>query len=475
MNYLTTIGLETHIQLKTETKVFCGCPNHYGDEPNTNVCPVCLGYPGVMPVLNEEAVSKTVMAGLLIGCEIGNYCKFDRKSYFYPDMPKNYQITQYDKPFCIGGQVEIEVEGERKTIRVNRIHLEEDVAKNTHATASSEVDFNRAGTPLMEIVSEADMESPEEAFAYLQALRQIMVYGGISACDLEKGNMRCDVNISVRPEGQQTLGTKTEIKNMNTFKGVLQAARAEVTRQISVLESGGTISQETLRFDPDALVTLPMRSKEYAHDYRYFPEPDLMPVVLERAYVEELRGRLPELPVQRRDRFVREFNLPEYDAGVLTAEKSVADYYEAVVQAGAASKAASNWIMTEVMRVLSEAGKPIEEFGIEASALAELIKLTDAKTINSSSAKEVFAIMLEEGGRPEDIVKARGMAQVSDVSAIDAFVDQALAENPKSVEDYKNGKKAALQFLVGQVMRFSKGKANPQMAAQVLQDRMNAM
>ncbi len=473
MNYKVTIGLETHIQLKTNSKVFCSCANQYGAEPNTHICPVCLGLPGAMPVLNEEAVRKTVMAGLMIGSRIGTFCKFDRKSYFYPDMPKNYQITQYDRPFCIGGQVEIEVGGCKKTIRVNRIHLEEDVAKNTHASASSEIDFNRAGTPLMEIVSEPDMESPEEAFAYLQALKQIMVYGGISACNLEEGNMRCDVNISLRPEGQEKLGVKAEIKNMNTFKGVHQALLAEIRRQESILESGGAVRQETLRFDPDAGITVPMRSKEYAHDYRYFPEPDLMPVELDAELIESWRKQLPELPQQRRARFIEQYGLPEYDAAVLTADKLVADYYEAVTAGTKSGKAASNWVMTEVMRVLSEREWSIAQFPISAASLAALITLTENKVINSNSAKEVFAIMLAEGGGdPKAIVEKRGMAQVSDSSAIEALANQVIAENPKSVEDFKNGKKAALQHMVGQIMKLSRGKANPQMAAQILQARI---
>ena len=468
MKYKVTIGLETHVQLRTDSKIFCSCPNHYGDEPNTNVCPVCLGYPGVMPVLNQEAVRKTVQAGLMIGSRIGRFSKFDRKSYFYPDMPKNYQITQFDKPFCIGGEVEIDLDGYSRKIRVNRIHLEEDVAKNTHMQASSEVDFNRAGTPLMEIVSEPDMESPEEAVAYLHALRQIMVYGGISACNLEEGNMRCDVNISLRPEGQEELGTKAEIKNMNTFKGVHAALNAEIRRQTALLDAGQSVKQETLRFDPDANVTLPMRSKEYAHDYRYFPEPDLMPVVLTDELIQPWRETLPELPRARRNRFVADYGLPAYDAGVLTAEKAVADYFEEAVQGGVNAKAVSNWVMTEVLRVVSDMDADISTFPVRPDMLAELIALTENKTINSNSAKDVFAILLRDGGRPKDIVKEKGMAQVSDQSAIEAFVEQAIAENPKSVADYREGKKAALQFLVGQVMRFSRGKANPQMAAERL-------
>jgi len=472
MNYKVTIGLETHVQLKTQSKIFCGCRKDFGDEPNTHVCPVCLGYPGAMPVLNEEAVRLTVMTGLMIGCKINSYSKFDRKSYFYPDMPKNYQISQYDQPLCLGGSVEIETEAGKRSIEVTRIHLEEDVAKNIHFENFSGVDFNRAGTPLMEIVTEPVIESADEAFAYLQALKQILVYGGISDCNLEEGNMRCDVNCSVRPEGQEKLGVKTELKNMNTFKGVHRALKAEIARQISVLEKGGTIQQETRRWDDVAGVTLAMRSKEYAHDYRYFPEPDLMPVVLDEKTVEEWRCRLPELPAKRRERMMAEYGIPEYDAGVLAADKHVADYFEETAKLCGSGKAASNWIMTEVMRVLSAQEIEIRGLKITPVALAALIKLVDAKTISSTGAKEVFAVMLEEGGDPAAIVKARGLAQVSDTGALEAMVMQAIAENEKSVTAYRAGKEAALQHLVGQVMKLSRGKANPGVVIELLKKNL---
>ena len=460
------------MQLKTQSKIFCGCRKDFGDEPNTHVCPVCLGYPGAMPVLNEEAVRLTVMTGLMIGCRINSYSKFDRKSYFYPDMPKNYQISQYDQPLCLGGSVEIETEAGKRSIEVTRIHLEEDVAKNIHFENFSGVDFNRAGTPLMEIVTEPVIESADEAFAYLQALKQILVYGGISDCNLEEGNMRCDVNCSVRPEGQEKLGVKTELKNMNTFKGVHRALKAEIARQISVLEKGGTIQQETRRWDDVAGVTLAMRSKEYAHDYRYFPEPDLMPVVLDEKTVEEWRCRLPELPAKRRERMMAEYGIPEYDAGVLAADKHVADYFEETAKLCGSGKAASNWIMTEVMRVLSAQEIEIRGLKITPVALAALIKLVDAKTISSTGAKEVFAVMLEEGGDPAAIVKARGLAQVSDTGALEAMVMQAIAENEKSVTAYRAGKEAALQHLVGQVMKLSRGKANPGVVIELLKKNL---
>ncbi len=474
MRYLTTIGLEVHVQLKTQSKMFCACPTGYGAEPNTLVCPVCLGYPGAMPVMNEESVHLTVISGLMIGSHISEHSKFDRKSYFYPDMPKNYQISQFDKPLCEGGSVTITVDGKDKVIGVTRIHLEEDVGKSTHFARSSGVDFNRAGHPLMEIVSEPDMESPEEAYAYLQALRQILLYIGVSECNLEAGNMRCDVNVSMRPEGQQELGTKAELKNLNTFKGVLNSLHYEVDRQTAILERGERVVQETRRWDPDKGITTSMRTKEDAHDYRYFPEPDLLPVVLPREQVEAWRAALPELPRTRRIRFAEQYGLPEYDADVLVAERAVADFFEATAESAGNAKAVSNWIMTEVMRVLGDRNCTITDLPLTPEALAELVKLVDAKTINMTGAKEVFEVLVDSGGDPHAIVKEKGLLQVSDSDAIGEFVDQAMADNPQSVEDYRNGKTAAAKFLVGQVMRLSRGKANPQLVGQMIADRLES-
>ncbi len=474
MSYRATIGLEVHVQLKTKSKIFCGCANEFGGDPNTHICPVCLGYPGTLPVINEEAIRLTVMTGLMIGSRIGETSKFDRKNYFYPDMPKNYQISQYDKPLCIGGTVAIEVEGKKRTIGVTRIHLEEDVGKNMHFETSSGIDFNRAGTPLMEVVSEPEMETPEEAFAYLLALKQILVYGHISECNLEQGNMRCDINISVRPEGQKELGVKTEIKNMNTFKGVFRALKHEIPRQIAVLEQGGKIEQETRRWDDDAGVTESMRSKEYAHDYRYFPEPDLMPVVLSREQVERWRSELPELPAARRERIIRDYGLPEYDAGVLVADRAVADFFEQTAKLSGNHKAASNWVMTDMLRRLSEKEMEIAQAKVTPQALADLIKLVDGKALNMPSAREVFGVLFEKGGDPKAIVQEKGLSQVSDTGALEAMADQAIAANAKSVADFKAGKAAALQFLVGQVMRMSKGKANPGMAGEILRRKLGA-
>jgi aspartyl-tRNA(Asn)/glutamyl-tRNA(Gln) amidotransferase subunit B len=472
MNYLTTIGLEVHVQLKTRSKMFCGCSAQYGAPPNTHVCPVCLGYPGAMPAMNEEAIRLTVLTGLMIGSRISEYSRFDRKSYFYPDMPKNYQISQYDRPLCVGGAVEIEAGGGVKRIDITRIHLEEDVGKNMHFQTTSGVDFNRAGVPLMEIVTEPELSSPEEAFEFLTALKRILLYGGVSECNLEEGNLRCDVNCSVRPEGQRELGTKTEMKNLNTFRGVLNALRHEAARQAEILGRGGAIAQETRRWDPDAGVTSAMRSKEEAHDYRYFPEPDLMPVALARETDERWRAGLPELPRHRRERFMTEYGLPEYDAGVLVADKEVADYFEEAARLSPHPKTVSNWIMTEMLRLLSERETAISRVAITPRALADLVALVESKTLNSNTARELFAVLFEEGGDPGRIVRERGLSQVSDGEAIARLVEQAIAQNPKSVEDLRGGKKAAAQFLVGQVMRASRGKANPQMVASILEERL---
>ena len=409
----------------------------------------------------------------MLGCRINPFSKFDRKNYFNPDMPKNYQITQCDKPLCLGGGVDIEVEGKAKRVGITRIHQEEDVAKNMHYATWSGIDYNRAGVPLMEIVSEPDMESADEAVAYLQTLRQILVYAEVSDCNMEEGNMRCDVNISIRPEGQSSFGTKVEIKNMNSFKGIYNALKYEIDRQQEVVRGGGKIIQETRRWDVDKGQTFSMRTKEDAHDYRYFPEPDLMPIVLPDSLVAEWASMLPLLPAQRREKFVREFGLPEYDAQVLAADKAVGDYFESAARQSRNPKAVSNWVMTDVLRTLTERGIPITGFAIKPDALAELVDLTDAKVINSNTARDVFAIMLKEGGRAKEIVAARGLAQVSDAGAIEAVVDQVITENPKSVEDFKNGKAAAMKFLIGQVMRFSKGKANPQMAGALLEKKLS--
>jgi aspartyl-tRNA(Asn)/glutamyl-tRNA(Gln) amidotransferase subunit B len=472
--YLITIGLETHVQLKTATKMFCGCSLAFGEEPNTTVCPVCMGYPGALPVMNREAVRLTVLSGLMLGCTISRHSTFDRKNYFYPDMSKDYQISQNTHPLCLGGGVTIETPEGPKRIRINHIHLEEDAAKINHYARFSGVDFNRCGTPLMEIVSEPDLSSPDEAMAYLQSLKQSLVYAGVSDCNLEEGNMRSDVNISVRPAGQEQLGTKVEIKNMNTFKGIYAALEYEIARQLAVVKGGGTLVQETRRWEPELGETQSMRSKENAHDYRYFPEPDLVPVELPEALVESWRAQLPEAPAARRERMMAEYGIPAYDAGVLADAKENADFFEAAARAckPGLGKTVSNWFMTEVMRLLSETGTSVGACALTPAALAELVALVDEGVINGPTAKELLPEVFAKGGSPKAIVDERGLAQVSDVSALEAFIAQALEDNPKSVEDFRAGKKAAAGFLVGQVMKLSKGKADPKQVGRLVAERL---
>ena len=454
MNYEAVIGLEVHVQLKTQSKLFCGCATEFGAEPNTRVCPVCLGYPGVLPVMNAEAVRKTILSGLLIGCEITRFSKWDRKNYFYPDMPKNYQISQYDLPLCKGGHV--------GKFGVTRIHLEEDVAKSFHFDTTSGVDFNRAGTPLMEIVSEPEMRSPEDAFAYLTALKEILITGGVSDCDMEKGQLRCDCNVSVRPVGQEKFGEKVEIKNMNSISGVKRALEYEIPRQIAALGRGEKISQETRRWDDAAGKTFVMRTKEYAHDYRYFPEPDLMPVTVSDAWLAELRQLLPELPDAKRQRLVQQYGLPEYDAGVLVANAALANFFEKA--AGKNPKAVANWVMSVSDVTVSP---------VQPAQVGELVAAIDAGQISGKQGKDVFAEMLATGKSPATVIKEKGLAQVSDAGALEGFCDQAIAGNPKSVEAFKAGNKAALNALVGQVMKLSKGKANPQLVSEILAHKLS--
>jgi aspartyl-tRNA(Asn)/glutamyl-tRNA(Gln) amidotransferase subunit B len=473
MKYEATIGLETHVMQKTVSKMFCACKYECGAPPNTHVCPVCLGYPGALPVMNEKAIELCCKAGLLLGCEINPYSKWDRKNYFYPDMAKNYQITQADEPLCIGGELEVDVDGEMKTFTIERIHQEENAAKNTHLSGASLIDYNRAGTALMEIVSNPCMHSAEDALAYMTAMKQIMQYGGISDCDQEKGQMRSDVNVSVRPVGQEKLGSKVEIKNMNSFAFIKEAIEYEIDRQIGVLESGGTVDQETRGFDSDRGETFTQRTKEDAHDYRYFPEPDLMPVKIAAEQVEQWRSELPELPAQRRERYVQELGLPEYDPGVLTADKATSDWFEQAMRHTKNAKGISNFIMGEMMRLLSEQELTISESKVTPEKLAEIVALIDAKTISTGAGKQVFEIIFNDGGTPKQIVEEKGMAQVSDDSALDGWAEEAIANNPKPVEEYKAGNAASINFLMGQVMKASKGKANPGAVMHVLKKKLD--
>jgi aspartyl-tRNA(Asn)/glutamyl-tRNA(Gln) amidotransferase subunit B len=453
--------------------MFCACKYEYGAEPNTHVCPVCLGYPGALPVMNEKAIELCCKAGLLLDCKINPYSKWDRKNYFYPDMAKNYQITQADEPLCIGGHLSVDVGGEMKTFTLERIHQEENAAKNTHVAGASLVDYNRAGTALMEIVTNPCMHSAADALAYLAALKQIMEYGGISDCNPEMGQIRSDVNVSVRPVGQKELGSKVEIKNMNSFAFIQQAIKYEIDRQTGLLESGGSVVQETRGFDSDRGETFSQRTKENAHDYRYFPEPDLMPVKVSTEQVEQWRAELPELPAQRRERYVAELGLPEYDAGVLTADKATSDWFELAMQHAQNAKAVSNFVMGEMMRLLSEQNLSISESKVTPEKLAGIIALIDAKTISTGAGKQVFEAIFNEGGDPKAIVEEKGMAQVSDDSALEGWADEALAANPKPVEEYKAGNAASINFLMGQVMKASRGKANPAAVMQMLKQKLD--
>jgi aspartyl-tRNA(Asn)/glutamyl-tRNA(Gln) amidotransferase subunit B len=471
MKYITTIGLEVHVQLKTRSKMFCGCATGFGAEPNSNVCPVCLGYPGALPVMNEEALKMTALTGLMLGCKVPDICKFDRKNYFYPDMPKNYQITQFDQPICVGGGVPLHefaypkdaqksIAAPGKIVNLTRIHLEEDVAKSTHFETNSGIDFNRAGTPLMEIVSEPEIDSPEEAAAYLTSLQQILIYGGVSDADMEKGQLRCDCNVSVRPEGQKEFGTKIEIKNMNSISAVRRALAYEIERQTEALTRGEKLRQSTRGWDDDAGQTRHQRDKEDAHDYRYFPDPDLLPVDT-RAFMDEVRSRRPELPGEKRDRFVTQYGITAYDASVLASEKSLAEFYDAAARDAKDAKTAANLVINDLLSALSAAEKTIDECPFPATHLSELVNIIHSGAISSKQGKEVFAEMFATGKAPSAIVKEKGMEQMSDTGALEALCKQAIDASPKAVAEYKAGKLAAINAIKGQVMKLSQGKANP--------------
>ncbi|MCF7790481.1 MAG: Asp-tRNA(Asn)/Glu-tRNA(Gln) amidotransferase subunit GatB [Victivallales bacterium] len=478
MKYDVVIGLEVHVQIKTESKMFCSCPNRYGEEPNTLTCPVCMGYPGAMPVPNRKAIEKAVIAGLMCGCSISEYSKFDRKSYFYPDMAKNYQISQYDLPFCLEGNIKVEGKGfsgkkiQIKNIGITRIHLEEDAAKSNHYAACSGVDYNKAGIPLLEIVSEPDIASADEAYAYLTNLKEIMQYGNISSCDMEKGQMRCDVNISLKPKGRKEFGTKIELKNMNSFRAVHRAVEYEIDRQAEALDEGVTLRQETRGWNDERGETYLMRSKESAHDYRYFPEPDLMPVVFTKNDIDNFKADIPELPKAKRERFISQFNVTEYDAKVLTAEKAVADYFEKGAEHTKSPKLLANWMITDLLKEISDSGLNINEIRVTPENLAEMIEMINKKTISGKIGKTVLSEMFKTGNKPSVIVKEKGLIQDTDESSIEKYVDKAIEDNPSQAEQYRSGKKNVLQYFVGQVMKQSRGKANPQIAIKLLKEKL---
>lgn len=473
MKFETIIGLEVHVELKTKSKIFSSSPNAFGDEPNANVNPKDLGYPGTLPVLNEKAVNYGMKAAMALNCDIASKMVFDRKHYFYPDNPAAYQISQDDKPLAENGWIEIEVDGKKKKIGIERIHLEEDAGKLTHVGDGSLVDYNRQGTPLIEIVSNPDIRSPEEAYQYLTKLKSIIQYTGVSDVRMEEGSLRCDANISLRPVGQEQFGTKIELKNLNSFAFVKAALEYEEKRQAKILSEGGELQQETRRYDEKTKKTILMRVKSDADDYRFLPDPDLVPIYIDDEWKERIRKEIPELPDARKRRYVDEYDLPEYDAGVLTATKEMADFFEETVALGANAKQASNWLMGEVSGYMNKHLKELHELKITPEGLAKMIKLIEDGTISSKIAKKVFGELVENGTDPEKYVKEQGLVQISDEGKLREIVLQVLAENEQSVADYKAGKGRALGFLVGQVMKATKGQANPQMVNKILKEEID--
>ena len=468
MDWDIVIGLEVHVQLNTETKAFCSCKVNYGDEANTNVCPRCLAYPGSLPVLNKELVNSAIKLGLATNCSIRPYSTFARKNYFYPDLPKGYQISQYDDPICFDGFIDIDVDGVEKRIGLTRIHMEEDAGKSMHSEHGTLIDLNRCGTPLLEIVSEPDISSPQEAYAYLNTLKQIVRYTNVSDCNMEEGSMRCDANISIKPKGQKELGTRTELKNMNSFRNVERALTYEAKRQQDVLEQGGIITQQTLLWDDTAGKTKSMRSKENSHDYRYFPEPDLSPVYVDEAWIHEMKAQLPELPAARIERFMKQFDFTLEEASVLTSEKEIADYFEATLTYFDHPRLVLNWVRNEVLRIIVDAGKNISESPVSPQALAELLCFLDKKEITAQTAKAVIDEMATSGKSAKAIIEEKGLKQISDTSALESMIDTIISENEVNVKRYQEGETKLLAFFIGQVMRNSKGQADQSVARDIL-------
>ncbi len=485
MKYEAVIGLEVHVQVDTESKMFTRASRGFGAPPNTLTDPVVLGLPGALPVMNFEAIEKSIRVGLLLNCQIAKVCKWDRKNYFYPDMPKNYQISQFDQPICIGGEVEIEMPGESPTVlgphrqvQLTRIHLEEDVGKLTHAENDSLVDFNRAGSPLLEIVSEPDLFSPEEVFAYLTSLRNSLVYAGISDCDMEKGQLRCDANISVRPVGTEKLGTKVELKNLNTISGVRNGVEYEIQRQTSVLQEGGTLTQETRRWNPEQRYTTPMRTKDMAHDYRYFPDPDLMPVRIEDEWVERLRAESPEMPFDKQRRFLDEYGLPYTVTSALCPDKPLCDFFEETARKCSQPKKAANWIVNDLLRELSAAGEdgslPLKDSKVTPAHIAELVSLVEEGSISGNIAKEIFPEVFATGKMPAGIVEEKGLKQTSDSGELETLCAQAIENDPECAEKFRAGKEGAINALKGFVMKATRGQANPKVVDEILRKLLNS-
>ncbi len=476
--YEPVIGLEVHVQMGTNTKIFCSCPNEFGSEPNTNVCPVCLGMPGALPVLNRQAVEFAIAASLALNCQVRSKSIFARKNYFYPDLPKGYQISQYDRPVAEHGSVEIVVNGEHKRIGVTRVHMEDDAGKNTHdgyrdSDRYSYVDLNRCGSPLIEIVSEPDMRSAGEAYEYLTELKLAVQYAGVSNCDMEKGNLRCDANVSVRLKGAEKFGTKAEIKNLNSFRHLKMAVEHEISRQVALIESGGRVMQETRLYNSDLDETFTMRSKEEAHDYRYFPEPDLVPLTISGEWLARVEASMPEMPAVRRKRFVEEFGLREYDAAVLTQERALADYYEQTAAASGDPKAAANWVTGDLQALLKAEVRTIADTPVTAARLGELVGMVSKGELTGKMAKDVLAKMASAGDDARTIVEREGLKAISDTGALDAIIAEVIEDNPKQVEQYRSGKTTVLQFLVGQVMKATRGQADPAVAKEIVERKLS--
>jgi aspartyl-tRNA(Asn)/glutamyl-tRNA(Gln) amidotransferase subunit B len=477
--YEPVIGLEIHVQLGTKTKIFCSCPVEFGAAPNTNVCPVCLGLPGALPVLSRQAVELAIGAALALHCHVNPFSRFARKNYFYPDLPKGYQISQYDQPLAEHGYLDIFAAGTKERIRVTRVHMEDDAGKSIHdgfkdSDRYSYVDLNRSGTPLIEIVSEPDMRTSDDAYAYATAMKQVMQYIGVSECDMEKGQLRCDANVSVRLRGTEKFGTKAEIKNLNSFRFLKMAVDYEIRRQVELIESGGRVEQETRLYNVDTGQTVGMRSKEHAHDYRYFPEPDLVPLRVSEHWLHQVKSTLPELPQDRRDRFTSEFGLRDYDAEVLTLTRAVGDYFEEAVKASSDGRATANWVTGDLMGLLKAAGKDITESPVSAANLGELVALINKNELTGKLAKEILPKMFETGDSPRTIMEREGLKQISDAGALEAIIDGVIAANPKQADQYKSGKTAVLGFLVGQVMKASRGQANPGAVNELLRKKLGS-
>ena len=475
--YEAVIGLEVHVQLLTKSKIFCSCSTRFGDPPNSNVCPVCLGLPGALPVLNREAVTMAMKAAMALNCAINPRSRFARKNYFYPDLPKGYQISQYDEPLSQDGWIEIEVNGVRKRVGITRVHLEEDAGKSLHegfpdSECNSYIDLNRSGVPLVEIVSEPDLRTPEEAYDFLTRLKTLMLYLEVSNCNMEEGSLRCDANVSVRLAGASTFGTKTEVKNLNSFRFLQKALQYEIERQIEIVESGGTITQETRLWDSREQRTYGMRSKEFAHDYRYFPEPDLLPVVITEEWKDEVRRSLPELPEARRQRFLRDYSVTDYDAAQLTSSRVLADYFELVAKACGEPKLAANWVLSELLYLLKQANKEITESPIAALDLAELLSIISKGVISGKMGKEILVEMFATGKTASQIISDQSLEQIQDADKIAAVARQIIAANPKQTEQYRKGKTATLGWFVGQVMKATRGQANPQLVQEVLRKEL---